>query len=196
MAFTNISDKNVKILKYNFINKATTVTNFEYGFPIKIKYYYDEIQNKEYLVLQFKREIIIYLIKDNDEYELIYCKGEKKYFDDCDIIYNQYMKENLLIISYFYYEWSGSRRGRAIKIFKLLNKKVFEINCYYVYNSGTSCRREKLFLIWEDKISQKFYLISSNYYSLKFMEISDNNNEYEYKFNCCVYRYNNCDYIF
>ena len=65
---------NIKILKYNYINKTTTDTTdigmFEWA--IKIKYFYSEIHNKEYLfILQYK-ELNIYLIKDDITYDKIY----------------------------------------------------------------------------------------------------------------------------
>ena len=82
---------------------------------------------------------------------------------------------------------SGNKRGRIITIFKFINDETFNINDdlfkinEYKVSDYLSCKMQKLFLIWEDKISQKFYLRASSSYLLKFMEISDNKNEYDFK---------------
>ena len=139
--------------------------------------------------------------------------GHLSEFHDFDIIYDKYNKINCLILSYTFYEWSGVRHGRIIYIFKFSNNEITQINKYKASDwSDLNSKRQKLLLIWENKVSKRFYLITSHYLKLKFMEISDNTYEYisdfeivqsehlnKYKFHffgCILYNKNNTDYLY
>ena len=85
------------------------------------------------------------------------------------------MQINYLIISYTF---NDSERGKSIiNIFRFINNELFKINDYCI-EENNFCKRQNLFLIWEDKISQTFYLITSNYNFINFIEINDNKKEY------------------
>ena len=74
IAFQNL-EKNIDILKYDFtlFSKIFTINIT----PRLIKYFYDEIENKEYLIIQTLVEIYIYLIINEKEYKKIYFFQEK-----------------------------------------------------------------------------------------------------------------------
>ena len=215
LAFLN--NKIIKILKYDFINKTTTEKAIINHFPKKIKYFFDQIQNKEYLfVLGQKKGLRLFLIKNDIEYEeeKIYINtrlGSNREFHDFDIIYDKYNKINCLILSYtFYFE---QRRGRKIYIFKFSNNEITQIKMYKANDCALfNNKRQKLLLSWENKLSKRFYLITSDYLKLKFMEISGNIHEYisdfeivqsehfnKYNFHffgCILYNKNNTDYLY
>ena len=202
LTYLNKSENNIKILKYNFINKTTNEVDLEHEYPIKLKYFYDQIQNKEYLVELTQKELIIYLIKNDCVCEEIF-KERKIFHDNVEIIYNQYTKTNYLIISKIF---DYGKRGRIIEIYKFINNENVKVNEYKVIDYF-ACKREKLSLFWEDKISQKLYLITSSDCLLKFLEISENKNEFEhyfvqnedYDYNffaCIINNANNKDYLY
>ena len=173
----DITVKCVTILKYNFINETTTEKAIINAIPKKIRYFYDKINNKEYLFIleQVRRGLKIFLIKSDIEYKEIHFNKEIEWFNNFEIIYNQYMQINYLIISYTFNDSEGGKS--IINIFKFINNKLFKINDVCI-EENNFCKRQKLFLIWEDKISQTFYLITSNYNFINFIEINDNKNEY------------------
>lgn len=214
--FAFSKEKTIKILKYDFINKITTEKAIINHIPKKIKYFYDQIQNKEYLFILTKyKGLKTFLIKNEIQYEEEIYKINIKRNDlhDFEIFYDKYNKTNCLIISYTFYEWSGCRRGRIIHMFKLIKNEIVEINKYRASDwSDLNCKRQKLFLIWENKLDKSFYLITSHYLKLKFMEISSNTQEYisdfnivkseylnKYKFHffgTIIYNKNHTDYLY
>ena len=209
--------KVVKILKYNFINKTTTekaIINLS-SFPIKIKYFYDQIQNKEKLFILLKGKMRIFLIKNDSQYEEETNRIEINTYDkihDFEIIYDKYKKINYLIISNFY-SYFGGRNGNIISIYKFIENEIEIINEYKTGDWGVvNSKRQKIFLIWENKLAQNFYIITSNYTGLKFMEIigkgdenicdfgvasSENFDKNEFNFfGCIIYNINNTDYLY
>ena len=218
LAYSTFRNKKVvKILKYNFINKTTiekAIINLS-SFPIKIKYFYDQIQNKEKLFILLKGKMRIFLIKNGSQYEEETNRIEIDTYDkihDFEIIYDKYKKINYLIISNFY-SYFGGRNGNKISIYKFIENEIEIINEYKTGDWGVvNSKRKKILLTWENKLAQNFYIITSNYTSLKFVEISDKANENIYGFNiatsenfdknefnffgCIIYNINNTDYLY
>jgi len=119
----DITVKCVTILKYNFINETTTEKAIINAIPKKIRYFYDKINNKEYLFIleQVRRGLKIFLIKSDIEYEEIHFNKEIEWFNNFEIIYNQYMQINYLIISYTFNDSEGGKS--IINIFKFINNE-------------------------------------------------------------------------
>ena len=220
LAFLTFQNKkDIKILKYNFINKTTEKVTINLPsftiFPTKIKYFYDQIQNKENLFILLGRKIRIFLIKNDSQYEEETNGIIIKTYDqihDFEIIYDKYKKINYLIISNFY-SYFGGRNGNKISIYKFIENEIEIINEYKTGDWGVvNSKRKKILLTWENKLAQNFYIITSNYTSLKFVEISDKANENIYGFNiatsenfdknefnffgCIIYNINNTDYLY
>ena len=218
LAFLTFQNKkDIKILKYNFINKTTEKVTINLPsftiFPTKIKYFYDQIQNKENLFILLGRKIRIFLIKNDSQYEEetngIIIKTYNQ-IHDFEIIYDKYKKINYLIISKFFK--LDSIKQKRISIYKFIENEIVIINEYKTRWWGFNSKRQKFLLIWENKVAQNFYLITSHYTKLKFMEISDKANENIYDFNiissdncsynefdyfgCIIYNVNNTDYLY
>ena len=73
IAFISASQAQIKIIKMNLSDKKITeLISLKYDdFPQKIQYFYDKIQNKEYLFICFNQKIIINLIQTEKEFKTI-----------------------------------------------------------------------------------------------------------------------------
>jgi len=183
IAFTIISRDQIKIIKINLSNKSIIelmILKFD-NFPKKIKYFYDKMQNKEYLFIGCNKKIVIYYIKTEKKFKKIIEYEQKGKAGgriisiiilpiyDFEIFFNKFDNNNYLIVTFIY---SGSCTSdiRDIKILKFNNNKlnlVNEIkfaNQFKFFNSS-------LFLIWEDNISKKNFLITNIYENLKIIDI-------------------------
>ena len=181
IAFKNL-DKFIEILKYNFkdLVKITTI-NIN---PQKIKYFNDEIHNKEYLIIQTLKEIYIFLIISENIYKKIFIYQEKGIIssgfsgcykgilpiNDFHIFRDIYNDINYLIISFFY-RTDCSSHSKKISILKL--EKYNCIKVKEVESIDSEITSKKLFLIWEDKSSKLYNLIYNLYNDLIFLEIND-----------------------
>ena len=124
IAFLTYSSESEWIIFYKYIDKTKIfkeISRFkistDYYFPqIKLKYFYNPLNNKEYIfMLGCSGEIIeIYLIKDENKYEKInieykgiYRRGFNKNFssDLFEVFYNEYDKNIYVIISYIIHEY-------------------------------------------------------------------------------------------
>ena len=183
---TNSNSENyIKIIKMNISNKhITELTKFKVeNFAKKIKYFNDTTQNKEYLFISFNKKIIIYLIKTEKKFTNIleYTQegnmgGIAIYagilpIHDFTIFFNKLDNTNYLIITFIYSSGCMSIK-RKIKILK------FDKNKLYPINEIKSTIRDKtfntLFLLWEDFINKKIFLITNIYDKLKIINISFN----------------------
>ena len=199
IAFQNL-EKNIDILKYDFtlFSKIFTINIT----PRLIKYFYDEIENKEYLIIQTLVEIYIYLIINEKEYKKIYsfqekgrishgaegCSKSRLPINEFAIFCNKYENINYLIISFFYRADCTSHE-RNISIFKFENNDLIKVK--EIISDGSI--RQKLFLIWEDKKSELYYLIYNVYNYLKFIEINDKKTGDKLTFNYILKEYE--DYL-
>ena len=189
-AFQNL-EKNIDILKYDFVKflkiKTINIT------PRLIRYFYDKVENKEYLIIQTIVEIHIFLIINEKEYKKIYSFEEKGTIshgaEGCSIgrlpinefiiFCNKYENINYLIISFFYRADCTSHE-RKISIFKFDNNNNL-IKVKEIISDGST--HKKLFLLWEDKKSEIYYLINNVYNDLKLFEINDEKTENILAFN-------------
>ena len=154
--------KIVKILNYNIKKKSIIkITTIPTSVKI-IKYFNDEINNKEYLFLIDFKIIKIYLIRNENNYDNVYNYEEKGIlgsgFSGCylgslpihhfEIFNNIYNNENYVIISFFY-RTDCSGYDRKISTSKFKKNKLFKIN--HFVSGDSSLNNKKLFLIWKNK---------------------------------------------
>ena len=183
IAFTITSKVQIKIIKINLLNKAITeLISLKYdNFVKKIKYFYDKLQNKEYLFICLNKKIMIYLFKAENklkkilEYEQKGKAGGRVISTiilsiyDFEIFFNKF-NNNIYLIVTFIYSGSCTSFVRDIKILKFNNNKLFLIN-----EIKSSIRDEifisSLFLIWEDNIFKKTFLITNIYNNLRIIDI-------------------------
>lgn len=124
------------ICKYDYIShKCEQILTIEIGPNLnEIKYFYDPLSKKEYLFINFKQNLNIYLIKNEKEYKLVNEFKRKGYVGgfapeedflpiyNFEIFYNQFNKTNYLIIYYIY-------RGSCIYV-----TNQFEILILWIIN--------------------------------------------------------------
>ena len=174
-------EKKVEILKYDFkITIKISEINIQ---PNRIKYFYDEIYDIEYLIIQTLKEINIFLIiNENIFKKLIIYKEEGDIsrgaggcykgllpISDFIFFYDKYNKINYLIVSFFYrIDCLGMKK--RISILKLEKNNCILLSQFKC--SDSEITSEKIFLIWEDKISKFNYLISNSYTDLILLKIN------------------------
>ena len=161
--------------------------NTEYLFPqIESKYFYNPLNNKEYIfVLRSNEEIIeVYLIEDenkfkkiNLEYKGIHRKGFNKNLstDSFEVFYNEYDKNVYIIISYIIYEY-GCFSDEPLDIYKyidiiVLKKKKLELIktvTFDLKNDG-----EVLHLIYKNENNKKNYIIIILNNNIQIIEITN-----------------------
>ena len=183
IAFQNL-DKNIEILKYDFKTFSKILIITINNDSEIIKYFNDEIQNKEYLIIQTFFDIYIYLIIDEKVYEKVYSYQEegiisrgaggfykgKLPISRFVIFRDEYENINYFIISYFY-RVDCSSMCKKISILKF-NKNIL-IKVKEIVSGDSQINRKKLFLIWEDKKSKLYYLIYNTYSDLTLLDIND-----------------------
>ena len=183
IAFASASKDQIKIIKMNLSDKKITeLISLKYdNFPQKIKYFYDKIKNKEYLFISFYEKIIIYLIQTEKEFKTILeyeQKGEAGGrlkpihilpIHDFEIFLNKFDNNIYLIVTFVYYVGCG-KDVRDIKLFKFNNNKLDLIN-EIKSNINNKLFITTLFLIWEDNISKKIFLVTNIDRNLKIIDI-------------------------
>ena len=186
VSFINIS--NIVIYKYYYekmmLEKINTINLELFDDVIDINYFYNELDKKEYLFIKGYQDfsLSIYLIKNEKNYELIYeqndfdfndflsqieiqrhsgpCIRNRRDINLFEIIYNQ-LDNNIYIISiydigyekYYDYIYYSSKRI-IINIFK--ENKLISSNFNYSYFNNTYAND----LIYEDKNSNKYYILT------------------------------------
>jgi len=108
-----IEEKKVEILKYDFNNaKKISEINIQ---PNRMKYFYDEIYDIEYLIIQTLKEINIFLIVNEKTFKKLFTYKEEGYISrgaegyykgllpisDFLLFYDKYNKINYLVVSFF-----------------------------------------------------------------------------------------------
>ena len=183
LAFTVTSKDQIKIIKINILDKSMhELISLKYeDFPKKIKYFNDKLGNNEYLFICFSKKMIIYLIKAENKFKKILEYEQKGKVGgriiltkilpifDFEIMFNKF-DNNIYLIVTFIYSGSCTSEVRDIKILNFKNNKLILMN-----EIKSSIRFEPfisgLFLIWEDNISQKPYLITNIYNNLKIIDM-------------------------
>ena len=168
--------KRLEILKYKFIDKSINkINSLNLNSDIlKIKYFFDEFNNKEYLfiLLGFRELCIdIYQIENENNYNKI-----KRYnllveedsdlqsmrglsICDFEILYNEYLETNYFLVSYYYYIM-GIKRA-SIKKIKFLKFEDNECKLFnnYIFSDSTINDYKKIKITYKDKISEQYYLL-------------------------------------
>ena len=163
IAYKN-QENEVDILKYDFkIFEKVVKLNIS---PFSIKYFYEENENKENLIIQVLRGIHIYLIKNEKKYEFSFLYQEKGYISlgigcregflpvsDFIIFRNTYEDKNYLIISFFYRQDCQSF-CKNIQILRFYKNKLIKMKEVISQDSGIN--KKKLFLLWKDTKSELY----------------------------------------
>ena len=181
-----IEEKKVEILKYDFNNaKKISEINIQ---PNRMKYFYDEIYDIEYLIIQTLKEINIFLIVNEKTFKKLFTYKEEGYISrgaegyykgllpisDFLLFYDKYNKINYLVVSFFY-RVDCSSMEKKISILKLGKNNYILLSQFKSPDSEMTS--EKIFLIWEDKISKLNYLIYNSYNDLILLKINYTNIE-------------------
>ena len=176
-----IEEKKVEILKYDFNNaKKISEINIQ---PNRMKYFYDEIYDIEYLIIQTLKEINIFLIVNEKTFKKLFTYKEEGYISrgaegyykgllpisDFLLFYDKYNKINYLVVSFFY-RVDCSSMEKKISILKLGKNNYILLSQFKSPDSEMTS--EKIFLIWEDKISKLNYLIYNSYDNLILLKIN------------------------
>ena len=176
-----IEEKKVEILKYDFNNaKKISEINIQ---PNRMKYFYDEIYDIEYLIIQTLKEINIFLIVNEKTFKKLFTYKEEGYISrgaegyykglllisDFLLFYDKYNKINYLVVSFFY-RVDCSSMEKKISILKLGKNNYILLSQFKSPDSEMTS--EKIFLIWEDKISKLNYLIYNSYDDLILLKIN------------------------
>ena len=176
-----IEEKKVEILKYDFNNaKKISEINIQ---PNRMKYFYDEIYDIEYLIIQTLKEINIFLIVNEKTFKKLFTYKEEGYISrgaegyykglllisDFLLFYDKYNKINYLVVSFFY-RVDCSSMEKKISILKLGKNNYILLSQFKSPDSEFTS--EKIFLIWEDKISKLNYLIYNSYDDLILLKIN------------------------
>ena len=176
-----IEEKKVEILKYDFNNaKKISEINIQ---PNRMKYFYDEIYDIEYLIIQTLKEINIFLIVNEKTFKKLFTYKEEGYISrgaegyykgllpisDFLLFYDKYNKINYLVVSFFY-RVDCSSMEKKISILKLGKNNCILLSQFKSPDSEMTS--EKIFLIWEDKISKLNYLIYNSYDDLILLKIN------------------------
>ena len=176
-----IEEKKVEILKYDF-NNATKISEINIQ-PNRMKYFYDEIYDIEYLIIQTLKEINIFLIVNEKTFKKLFTYKEEGYISrgvegyykgllpisDFLLFYDKYNKINYLVVSFFY-RVDCSSMEKKISILKLGKNNCIILSQFKSPDSEMTS--EKIFLIWEDKISKLNYLIYNSYDDLILLKIN------------------------
>ena len=189
----SIEEKDIIIYKYcyesNNLEKITSIKIKGHGpffFCHTIKYYYSPLDKKEYLfVVQNYNSKNIYLIKNENEFELIY---ENIIYDEddsylrsslfeisdiylFDIIYNKYDQNNYIITVYDYdkSDYFKKPEDKYIKIEMLKGNKVEYIDSLKYENTYLEIEN----LIYEDKHLKKYYIIEVENTNIEIIEIKE-----------------------
>ena len=176
-----IEEKKVEILKYDF-NNATKISEINIQ-PNRMKYFYDEIYDIEYLIIQTLKEINIFLIVNEKTFKKLFTYKEEGYISrgaegyykgllpisDFLLFYDKYNKINYLVVSFFY-RVDCSSMEKKISILKLGKNNYILLSQFKSPDSEMTS--EKIFLIWEDKISKLNYLIYNSYGDLILLKIN------------------------
>ena len=174
-------EKKVEILKYDF-NNATKISEINIQ-PNRMKYFYDEIYDIEYLIIQTLKEINIFLIVNEKTFKKLFTYKEEGYISrgaegyykgllpisDFLLFYDKYNKINYLVVSFFY-RVDCSSIEKKISILKLGKNNYILLSQFKSPDSEMTS--EKIFLIWEDKISKLNYLIYNSYDDLILLKIN------------------------
>ena len=172
-----------QISKYDF-KETTNITTINIA-PMQIKYFFDDINNKEYLFIQKINEIHVFSILNENSYEKIYVYKEEGsqsrgaagcYFGllpiyDFLLFNDKYNKINYLVISFFY-RVDCSSMSKKINILKLEKERFIIVKKINTYDSEIFAK--KLFLIWEDNITNLNYLLCNQYNELVLTRIDGN----------------------
>ena len=172
-----------QISKYDF-KETTNITTINIA-PIQIKYFFDDINNKEYLFIQKINEIHVFSILNENSYEKIYVYKEEGsqsrgaagcYFGllpiyDFLLFNDKYNKINYLVISFFY-RVDCSSMSKKINILKFEKERFIIVKKINTYDSEIFAK--KLFLIWEDNITNLNYLLYNQYNELVLTRIDGN----------------------
>ena len=172
-----------QISKYDF-KETTNITTINIA-PMQIKYFFDDINNKEYLFIQKINEIHVFSILNENSYEKIYVykeegtqsRGAAGYFCGLLPIYDfllfndKYNKINYLVISFFY-RVDCSSMSKKINILKFEKERFIIVKKIKTYDSEIFAK--KLFLIWEDNITNLNYLLYNQYNELVLTRIDGN----------------------
>ena len=172
-----------QISKYDF-KETTNITTINID-PMQIKYFFDDINNKEYLFIQKINEIHVFSILNENSYEKIYVYKEEGsqsrgaagcYFGllpiyDFLLFNDKYNKINYLVISFFY-RVDCSSMSKKINILKFEKERFIIVKKINTYDSEIFAK--KLFLIWEDNITNLNYLLYNQYNELVLTRIDGN----------------------
>lgn len=172
-----------QISKYDF-KETTNITTINIA-PMQIKYFFDDINNKEYLFIQKINEIHVFSILNENSYEKIYVykeegiqsRGAAGCFCGLLPIYDfllfndKYNKINYLVISFFY-RVDCSSMSKKINILKFEKERFIIVKKINTYDSEIFAK--KLFLIWEDNITNLNYLLYNQYNELVLTRIDGN----------------------
>ena len=184
---SNNTEGIVKIYKYNYSNNKIELSLIlnNLNEVMKIKYFYEPISKKEYLFIQMRRALAIFLIKNEKEYIIIkdFRRGLggilsifTKYFlaypiSDFEICFNQYNNKSYLIIS-MYKNIGCMMKENEIHIFNFLNDDLILIKTF-IYQSKYLT---KFCLIYKDKYKKSLNLmlnLNDNNNILKILELND-----------------------
>ena len=172
-----------QISKYDF-KETTNITTINIA-PMQIKYFFDDINNKEYLFIQKINEIHVFSILNENSYEKIYVYKEEGtqsrgaagcFFGllpiyDFLLFNDKYNKINYLVISFFY-RVDCSSMSKKINILKFEKERFIIVKKINTYDSEIFAK--KLFLIWEDNITNLNYLLYNQYNELVLTRIDGN----------------------
>ena len=172
-----------QISKYDF-KETTNITTINIA-PMQIKYFFDDINNKEYLFIQRINEIHVFSILNENSYKKIYVykeegiqsRGAAGCFCGLLPIYDfllfndKYNKINYLVISFFY-RADCSSMSKKINILKFEKERFIIVKKINTYDSEIFAK--KLFLIWEDNITNLNYLLYNQYNELVLTRIDGN----------------------
>ena len=172
-----------QISKYDF-KETTNITTINIA-PMQIKYFFDDINNKEYLFIQKINEIHVFSILNENSYEKIYVykeegtqsRGAAGCFYGLLPIYDfllfndKYNKINYLVISFFY-RADCSSMSKKINILKFEKERFIIVKKINTYDSEIFAK--KLFLIWEDNITNLNYLLYNKYNELVLTRVDGN----------------------
>ena len=187
IAFSTLEKAGLNIYKYYYKTKKFKIIYYikNLNFSDKlIKYFYNPIENNEYLYILNCSTIYIYLIANESNYFLI--NSINKHYDHYydlysinyfDIIYNQYNK-NIYFLLYSSY-WN---KQNCIELIQISNNKYSLITSFPVKNDYNYFKIK--LLLYEDKFSQKYNIILIKSNLPKIIEIKDE------------YNYNNLDLNF
>ena len=156
---------------------------------IEIKYFYDPINNKEYLYILNNGILYIYLIYNESKYELIkiindisnnnYDSYYIKYFE---IIHNKFDNNNyLIIISTFSIKNCFSLEERRVEIVEIKNKSYNLIKLFILKNDDFDFFRMDN-LIYKDNYNKQIFILVNDENSIKKIEIKNNYNNYNKDF--------------